>query len=111
MATVYVLGAGASHALNEKSPLNNQLLPEILKNQRRRKVNPLRVFVADFYHVDYNAENYEKQLPAIEDVLSQLDFALLENRPLSPTYDLQYLQKIREQFITGICQLLGTNLT
>jgi len=107
---VFVLGAGASRAVKSQAPLNDELLYKILERHQQFRVNKLREFVSDFYNISYRGRRWQDSLPAIEDVLSQLDFSLSEKRPLSSVFSLPYLQVVRDQLISGICKLLRTNL-
>src|SRR5262249_26997528 len=45
-------------------------------------------------------------LPPIEDVLSQIDFAINENRPLSVHYPVEKMRTIRKSLILNICDVV-----
>jgi len=107
---VFVLGAGASRAIKGSlAPLNHELLCSILELKSDMR-SELCEFIGDFYKVDLNSSTWITELPSIEDLLSQLDFALTEKRPLSKVYSLAALQKVRDQLTTGICSLLQEKL-
>jgi hypothetical protein len=103
---VFVLGAGASKAVNSNSPLNDELLSRIIEHSGK---SALSDFVFTFYHINPKDQQWKQQLPSIEDVLSQVDFALNEKRPLSHEYDLDFLESVRQEIIGGICHLLSDN--
>jgi hypothetical protein len=107
MATVYVFGAGASKAVAPSAPLNNDLLSkalELVEQPVAARMEPVREFIAGFYptHAD--------QLPPLEDVLSQLDLAINEGRPLSSRYTVAKLRDLRESVIYGLAEVLRINL-
>jgi hypothetical protein len=102
MATVYILGAGATKAATQHAPMTDDLLGkafEYLKDDQR--VRKVMDFVGDFYlglgHDQMAATQHfaAKDLPRIEDVLSLLDAAMASNEPLSSKYDVAYLRGLR----------------
>src|SRR5689334_6995514 len=97
MSTVYVLGAGATRAVAPNMPLTVNLLPTLLK----RAGQDICIFLRDFYQFDT-----EDDLPTLEDVLTQIDFAINENRPLSPKYSVQYMRDLRENLVFNICNII-----
>jgi hypothetical protein len=97
MSTVYVLGAGATRAVAPNMPLTVNLLPNILQSAGQ----DICMFLSDFYQFD-TAED----LPPLEDVLSQIDFAINENRPLSAKYSVQYMRGLRENLVFNICNII-----
>lgn len=107
MGTVYILGAGATKALARNAPLNDDLLREALdlwESDIARRMGEVRKFIFDFYH------SAEHDLPALEDVLSQLDLALNEGRPLSSTYTVDKIREVRDGLVYGIAEVLRTSL-
>ncbi len=110
MARVFVLGAGSSIAVMNKAPRNDELLPRILKLRREPRISPLKQFLEDFYQIVPDSQGeYSRKVP-LEDVLSQLDFCIAENRPLSTTYSLATLAELRETLVYGICRVLKQSL-
>ncbi len=97
MSTVYVLGAGATRAMAPKVPLNDDLLPGILQRNER----DICQFLYDFYRF-----SSEEGLPPIEDVLSQIDFAINENRPISSRYTVEKMRDLRKDLILNICDVV-----
>ena len=97
MKTVYVLGAGATRAVAPNMPLTANLLPNILQSAGQ----DICMFLSDFYQFD-TADD----LPPLEDVLSQIDFAINENRPLSSKYSVQYMRSLRENLVFNICNII-----
>jgi len=97
MKTVYVLGAGATRAVAPNMPLTVNLLPKILEDGG----HDICLFLYDFYRFNSAAD-----LPPLEDVLSQIDFAINENRPLSSKYTVQYMRDLREDLIFSICDIV-----
>ena len=97
MKTVYVLGAGATRAVAPKVPLTADLLPGILQSADQAICR----FLYDFYRF-----NSIDELPPVEDVLTQIDFAIDENRPLSPNYSVEYMRRLRENLIYNICEIV-----
>jgi hypothetical protein len=95
MAVVYILGAGASKAVLPDAPLMSELLPEalrILKSDASKAERTKRIsdFIEDFYQLGPG------KLPPLEDILSQLDLAIKEDRPLSNKYHLSSLRQLRK---------------
>ncbi|MEO8392327.1 MAG: SIR2 family protein [Chloroflexota bacterium] len=97
MKTVYVLGAGATRAVAPNMPLTVNLLPKILESAGQE----ICWFLNDFYQA-----STPEDLPPLEDVLTQIDFAINENRPLSPKYTVQYMRTLRENLIFNICDII-----
>ena len=99
---VFVLGAGASHALNSGAPFMWQLLPLALKfssdpregTVSKRKADAVIKFMSEFYHSEIN-----EALPPFEDVLSQLDYCIINNVPLSRKYTAENLRQLRKDLI------------
>jgi hypothetical protein len=113
MATVYILGAGTSKAVNPDAPLTNDLLPQALKlleAEDNAHANNIRCFIKEYHF--YGREPLERadNLPAIEDIFSQLDYAIADNRPLSAEYTTEKLRSIRESFVYAICEVLRQSL-
>jgi hypothetical protein len=112
MQRVYILGAGASKAIINAAPLNDQLLPLAWQLPGGPWLEALKTFIADFYFlgrvpVDAMALS---DLPPIEDVLSQLDYSISEQRPLSSRYTLAELANIREHLLHAVFQVLYDKL-
>lgn len=113
-ATVYVLGAGASNAMMPSAPLMAQLLPEALKlfdehplysrGLWGERVQRIKDFLKDFYNLNRNS------LPNLEDMLTLLDDAITEDRPISRNYSLLLLRKLREDLVYTICETLRQKL-
>jgi hypothetical protein len=111
---VYVLGAGASKAVIPDAPLMAQLLPEALNlfdedplyshKPWSDRVRRIKDFINDFYNLNPGT------LPNLEDILTQLDDALIENRSLSKDYDLPTIRIIREDLVYTICEILRLRL-
>lgn len=99
MNTVYVLGAGASRALNDRSPLNNDLLPRILKDQ---KSNRVKEFIQEFYF-DGKLMS-DDQLPSFEEVLTMVDWFLMNES------DEKNFRKLRDDLIFGISRVMKKSL-
>jgi hypothetical protein len=112
MPNVYIFGAGATKAINPQAPLTQDLLPQILEISTslhgQKHLENIRTFITDLYF--YTASNELSNLPALEDILSQLDYAIGENRALGGEYTLDRLREIRESFIYAICEVLRTTL-
>ena len=106
MGKVYVLGAGISKAINPCAPLNWELLPQaLLAFPRDSRIIKLRDFISDFYREGKPIDNVAN-LPPIEDIFTQLDFALAEKRPFSAKYDLTAIQELRDALVYAICKIL-----
>jgi hypothetical protein len=112
-SVVYVLGAGASKAVIPDAPLMAQLLPEALQILRRpyysgglwnARVNRIKQFIDNFYRLNPDT------LPNLEDILTQLDDAIEEGRPLSRQYDVPFLRTLREDLVFAICEVLRIKL-
>jgi SIR2-like domain len=110
---VYILGAGASKAVIPGAPLMDQLLTEALQELKKLKNHPdtrlewvkkIEKFIDDFYHLN------PKTLPNLEDILTQLDDAIGEDRPLSREYDIPFLRTLRKDLVFAICEVLRIKL-
>ncbi len=111
MAKVYVLGAGASKAVIPEAPLNDQLLSSILRLRPDDRINLVKQFLLDFFELEPITDlGASRRLPPLEDILSQLDSCLLDNRPLSSSYPLSVLIELREALVYGICRVLKQSL-
>jgi hypothetical protein len=114
MSTVYILGAGATKAVAPRAPLMNDFLPlafESLADDPR--IQNVREFVSDFYlgsPLPSDTQSIQAILPRLEDVLSQLDLCVVQNRPLSANYSLQKVQELREDLVYLIARLLKDTL-
>ena len=115
MPVVYILGAGASKAVISTAPLMDHLLSEALKILEQREQEPdaagtkrlhmVKNFIDDVYQLKPGV------LPRLEDILTQLDLAVEEDRPLSRHYNVPYLRRLREAFVYAICVVLAENLS
>jgi hypothetical protein len=107
VSTVYIFGAGATKAVARNAPLNDDLLRnafDLCEGNIARRMTEVRRFITDFYPSAGN------DIPPLEDVLSQLDLALNEGRPLSSTYTVDKLREIRDGVVYGIAEVLRTSL-
>lgn len=102
MRRVFILGAGSSKAVINTAPLNDNLLPEALKFRDDWRIKNIKRFIADFYQLD--------TAPPLEDILTQLDICIAENRPVSDDYNLITLGRLREDLVYGICRVLQNAL-
>jgi hypothetical protein len=112
-SVVYILGAGASKAVIPTAPLMAQLLPEALQVLKQPiysrglwgdRVNRIEQFIDDFYQLNPGT------LPNLEDILTQLDDAIVEGRPLSNKYNVPFLRILREDLVFAICEVLRAKL-
>jgi hypothetical protein len=116
MSTVYVFGAGATKAVFPSAPLMSELLPRALdaldrSRDGKERATRMRRFLDDFYGVRLNSHNLALgHLPRLEDVLSQIDLAIEEDRPLSKDYRLSLLRQLREDIAYAICEALQESL-
>lgn len=107
MGTVYILGAGATKAVAQYAPLNDDLLRKALDLSEpdiARRMHEVREFIFEFY------PSAARNIPALEDLLSQLDLALNEGRPLSSTYTVDRIRDLRDGLVYGIAEVLRTSL-
>lgn len=106
MARVFFFGAGSSKAIDEGAPLNDELLRGALglSGPIIDRMERLKEFIKSFYGLP------DEELPALEDVLSQLDLAINEGRPLSSQYTLERLRELRETLVFGMAELLRVRL-
>src|SRR6266851_322944 len=103
MAIVYILGAGASRAVNRQAPLNDDLLEQALGLTGDPTVENITSHIREFY-LNSNP------LPPLEDVLTQIDICIAENRPIGETYSLERLRSLRDDLIYAICRVLEYTL-
>ncbi len=101
MSTVYVLGAGASKAVRDKAPLNDDMLPKVLKLGDSPRIDSIRSFIRDFYSLN----NLDNVRVPFEDIFSQLDACIDENRSLKG-YPLSKLRILRENMVYAICRVM-----
>jgi len=115
MSTVYILGAGASKAVNPETPLSADLLPQALSlsvsDNEDKYVKNIREFIRDFYFYGSDKLDETEMLPNLEDVLSQLDYAIAENRPMGGEYPVSKLTEIYQSFVYAICEVLRQRLS
>jgi hypothetical protein len=121
---VYILGAGASKAVIPDAPLMDRLLPEALKLFKQpnyseghwgRRIRRINGFFKDFYKLnldtlEINPDALPITFPNLEDILTQLDDAIIEDRPLSRRYNLPCLRRLREDLVYAICEVLREKL-
>ena len=94
-------------AFSDVALLNDQLLPKALEHRDDDKVNRIARFIEDVYQVTQSSGLYRVEaLPRIEDVLSLLDFAIVEDRPLSQSYRITELRELRRTLVYAICLAL-----
>ena len=114
MSTVYILGAGATKAVAPQAPLMDDFLPKAFERfSRDRRIRNVQKFVSDFYlgsPLPSDVRSRQAILPRLEDVLSQLDLCVVQNRPLSANYPLQRVQKLRVDLVYLIARLLRDTL-
>ncbi|MGA9351407.1 MAG: SIR2 family protein [Anaerolineae bacterium] len=114
MSTVYILGAGATKAVAPRAPLMNDFLPLAFAHSAQDpRIRNVYEFVSDFYlgsPLPSDAQSIQAILPRLEDVLSQLDLCVVQNRPLSANYPLQRVQALREDLVYLIARLLKDTL-
>lgn len=113
MARVFVLGAGATKAVIRSAPLNDDLLHMVFELQSgNSRIATLTDFICNFYFGSTrDCTNVDtQQLPPIEDVLSQLDYCLAEQRPLSARYSLDKLRELRENLLFALFKVLEAKL-
>ena len=116
-------GSGASKAVTENAPLNDQLLPGIFEmyppsaligwseDFNAKRVEAVVKFVCDFYPGGIDPLNVdENRLPPLENVLTQLDYCIGEQRPLSETYSVATLRQLREDLIYALYKVLKWKL-
>ncbi len=107
MAKVFVFGAGASKAVSPNAPLNDELLSGALQLQEQPVAGQMarvRKFIADFYPA------LSSGAPPLEDLLSQLDLAISEGRPLSSEYTVSTLRELRDGLVYGLAEVLRLEL-
>ncbi len=102
MGKVYILGAGASRALNAQAPLMSDLLPTALSyaDNGRSSRSPasarnVRAFINDLY----GFTPYGEVLPPFEDLFSHLDYCLINDLPLSKDYTVERLRSLRQDLM------------
>lgn len=111
MAKVYVLGAGASRAFNSGAPLMYELLKIALDEtlSGSRAAGEMRPAVQRFIEEFYGSGNRFGP-PPLEDVLSQLDYCIINNLPLSYEYDVSKLRELRQMLIYLMGRAIQTGL-
>lgn len=111
MSTVYILGAGASKAVMDTSPLNDDLLPRAIRAKDAppgliltddNTVKNIQSFIRDFYRINPETD----LLPPIEHVLTQIDLCIKEKHALGH-YSLEKLKDLKDDLIYAICRLLA----
>lgn len=114
MSTVYILGAGATKAVAPRAPLMDDFLPLAFQRfSHDPRIRNVQEFVSDFYlgsPFPPDVQSRQAILPRLEDVLSQLDLCVVQNRPLSANYPLQRVQELREDLVYLVAHLLKETL-
>lgn len=108
MAKVYVLGAGASKALNDKAPTMSELNERVfhtIQSGGKKRLERLRTFLNDFY-----AHLPADEIVPLQEVLTLLDTCINDNRPLTQQYSIDTLRNLQEDFIYVISLSLKESL-
>ncbi len=111
MWTVYIFGAGASKAVANRAPLMKDFLSlAFVTFPNDPRIREVRDFVCDFYPGRQLEDDVHILWPHLEDVLSQLDLAIAQNRPLSPWHTVSRVQELREHVVYLIAKVLQERL-
>jgi hypothetical protein len=90
------------------------LLPQALSlsvsDNEDKYVRNIRDFIRDFYFYGSDKLDETDMLPNLEDILSQLDYAIAENRPIGGEYPVSKLIEIYQSFVYAICEVLRQSL-
>lgn len=101
---VYFLGAGFTKAMADTAPVGNEFFKKAFNPNAHfiedKKINNVKQFIEDIY---YPLES-EGNCPAIEDVLSLIDYVIQRKEALSRKYLLDDLITVRNNLI----YLIGT---
>ncbi len=106
MNTVYVLGAGASAAAAKENRrvLGGDFLRRAFeKGKGDPRLESVEVFVKEFFHYDGSDRSF---LPALEEVLSDVDIALARKEALPGNYSLEKLKELRRNLVFLIYKVL-----
>lgn len=117
MGRVFVLGAGASRALNSGAPLMGQLLEQALEFSLDLRegtasapiARDVKGFLAEVYGMRYDVFPPDV-VPPFEDVLSLVDYCIENNIPLSRQYSVDYLRQLRKNLIYIMGRVLQVKL-
>ncbi len=86
------MGAGATKAEFKSAPLIDDLLKGLDGKENDKDLGNAYAFITGLFY------NKPPDWPTIEDVLSLLDLAILEQRPLKG-YNIHEIQKIRNAIV------------
>ena len=108
MSKVYFLGAGATKAVAQGAPLNDEILEKALLEPRYDEIGDereeIKTFLENVFH------NNENNIPRLGDILSFIDFNLYKKIITIKSYNYDDLIKIRNSFIRVIAVVLKNNL-
>jgi len=111
MPTVYIFGAGASKAVTNRAPLMKDFLSAAFKTfPDDSRISAVRDFVCNFYLSCRLEDDVHMLWPRLEDLLSQLDLSIAQNRPLSPYHKVPRVQELREHVVYLIAKVLHETL-
>lgn len=111
---VFFLGAGFTK--DAGVPTQRELFPEYLFRTKENKKEHLLKFISDIYSFYYerpyslSSEDDKNNYPILEDIFSVIDNAVINGEYLQD-YSPSELQKIRDDFVFGIIDLINQSVT
>lgn len=108
MPRIYFLGAGATKAIAQSVPLNDEILETALLDsgydEISEEIEEVKTFLKKVFHDKKN------NIPRLEDILSFIDFNLREKVITIKNYNYDDFIKIRNNFVRLISVVLKNNL-
>jgi len=108
MSKVYFLGAGATKAVAQSAPLNDEILETALfesgYEEISEEIEEIQTFLKEVFHDKKN------NIPRLGDILSFIDFSIREKTISIKNYYYEDFIKIRNSFVRLIAIVLRNNL-
>jgi NAD-dependent SIR2 family protein deacetylase len=109
MSKVYFLGAGATKAVKENVPLNKEMVKFIFTKLNdphvQEYLDQLESFIASFFY-----SNDYKNYPAIEDILSLLDYNIFSKNISIKGYDNLKFRQVKNSLVILMARALKDSL-
>jgi len=108
MSKVYFLGAGATKAVAQDAPLNNEILEAAFSESGHHEISEEIEEIKTFLKIVFH--DREDNIPRLGDILSFIDFSLREKTISIKNYHYEDFIRIRNSLVRLIAIVLKNNL-